>query len=166
MAKVILTLDLHLRGTLSADKLTIPAQTIVNAAVDDAAALAVGKMLHLHSITYGQNGTMAAVTIPVHCTYGATGTIKAVKAGSIAPCTGNATATVDVKINGTTCLSSVITLDSTNTARVAEDGTIDTAADDLVEDDLVEIVVTVDAGTGALGTGLFATITVEEAGAP
>ena len=164
--KVTLPLDLHIRGILSCDTLTIPAGTVLNAAVGNAAALAIAKQLHLHNVTYGQSGTMVAVTIPIHCSYGATGTIKAVKAGSIALCTGNAVATADVKINGTSCLTGVITLDSTNTARIAEAGTIDTAADDLIADDLVEVVVTVNAGTGALGTGLFVTVTIEEAGAP
>jgi len=71
----------------------------------------------------------------------------------ISVCTGNATVTVDVKKNGTTILSSTISLSSSQSNRDEVAGTLSVTS--MVAADILEVVVTVDVGTGALGTGLF-----------
>jgi hypothetical protein len=92
------------------------------------------------------------------------GTINSVKAGSIVAATGDSTVTIDVRKNGTTVLSGTIALDSANTARVVEAGTVDGAQDDVVADDWIEVVISVSAGTGTLPTGLFVQVEIDEDG--
>ncbi len=141
--------------------IVLPDGNVTDAKVAAAAGIAATKLEHQHRKTFAQsNTTAAAETRVVHVVHGATGEIVAFEAGSIAACTGNATITVDLKKNGTSILDAAIVLDSTNTARVVEAATIDTAG--LVDGDVLEVVVAVDAGTGALGTGLFAEVVVHE----
>ena len=102
--------------------------------------------------SYARSGTAAAATCWIYTARGAV-TIKAVKAGLISVCTGNATVTVDVKKNGTTILSSTISLSSSQSNRDEVAGTLSVTS--MVAADILEVVVTVDVGTGALGTGLF-----------
>ena len=78
----------------------------------------------------------------------------------------DSTVTVDVKKNGVSVLTAVITLDSANTARIAEDGTLDSGEVTLAVDDLLEIVIVATVGTGTLATGPFVDVVVEELGAP
>jgi len=157
--------DYRYLGELQCQTLTIPAGTIVNADVNANADIAVTKVRHLHSITYGATGSAASVTIPIHCSYAA-GTIKAIKAGSIVACVGDSTVTVNVLKNGVSVLTGVITLDNANTARIAEDGTLDSGKVTLAADDLLEIVIVATVGTGTLATGPFVDVVVEELGAP
>jgi hypothetical protein len=144
--------DTYFAGTLRAGEFVLSSGCVEDANVATGAAIDVDKVNHKHRETYRQSGTAAAVTIPIHVVYGATAVLKYLRAGTIAPCDGNATITIDIKKNGTTCLASVITLDSTNTARVAEAGTLTVTAG--VDGDWFELVIAVDAGTGTLGTGL------------
>ncbi|HUU99200.1 MAG TPA: hypothetical protein VM487_25995 [Phycisphaerae bacterium] len=165
-APTILQGDVRVMGEMDPVTIDYPAGSIVDADINANAAIGNAKQKHLHAATLHQTGTMVAGTHAVHCAYGALGVIKSVKAGSVTACTGNAAATVDVKINGTTCLTGTFALDSSNAAYTPEAGTIDTGADDVAADDVITVVVTVDAGTGALGTGLYVTVVVEEDGAP
>jgi hypothetical protein len=84
--------------------------------------------------------------------------------GSIAKAIGDSTVTVDVKKNGTSVLSSVVTLNSSNTARIAVAATIDGTQDDLVAGDWLEVVITISAGTGTLPTGVFVQVEVDQDG--
>lgn len=78
---------------------------------------------------------------------GRTGVVKGVKAQAGAGAASGESLTVDVQIGGVSCLSSVITLDDT-AATTVQDGTIDTAADDLAADDIVTVVFAYTAGGG------------------
>jgi hypothetical protein len=78
--------------------------------------------------------------------------VVSVKAGSIAIAVGAATVTVDVKKNNVSILTAVITLDTGNTARVAEAGTILTAS--AVAGDTYELVIVATAGGGTLAHGV------------
>lgn len=75
-----------------------------------------------------------------------TGLIRGVKAQAGAGAGSGESLTVDVKINGTSCLTGVITLDAAAGTTV-QDGTIDVAADDLAEDDIITVVFAYTAGT-------------------
>lgn len=152
--------DLQIGGRLMPKYLSYPDQSLDSAAVAADAGIAASKLEHQHQPTFAQpNTTATAETRALHVARGA-GEIVAFKAGSIAVCSGNATMTADLRKNGTSVLSAVITLDSANTNRVAEAGTVTTAT--LAAGDLLEVVTTVNAGTGALGTGLFASAVIRE----
>ncbi len=154
--------DLHVNGGLSAKTMTLAAASVADAQVSAGADIAATKVNHQHRAMFAQpNTTATAETKIIYRCYGTTGTLIEFAAGSIAPCTGNATITVDLHKNGVTVLSAPITLDNANAARVAEVGTISDSA--LVAANVLEVIVAVAAGTGALGTGLFASATINEA---
>jgi hypothetical protein len=131
-----------------------------NVDIEANAGIATSKLEHPVYTCYGQNGTAVAATVPIHTVVGVAGVIEAVGLGSIVACVGDATITVDVKLNGTTILSAPVELDSTNTARVAVAGVLSVTA--LAAGDLLEVVIAVDAGTGTLGTGLFVQVKLRE----
>jgi hypothetical protein len=140
---------------------TFPDGGVTNAKVASNAAIDADKLEHLHVRTFAQPNTAAtAETRVVHEVVGATGTIRTFSAGSIAKAVGDSTVTVDLKVNGTTVLSGVITLDNANTNYVSEPGTI--SDDDLAAGDVLTVVTTATAGTGTLPTGVFAHVTLSE----
>jgi hypothetical protein len=155
--------NLYVAGTLQAQTLVPSTGSVSNTHVADAAAIEHTKLRHRHVLTYGQSGTAAAATVPIHLAHAA-GTILAVSAGVIGAHVGDSTTTVDVKRQGTSILTAPIVLDSGNAARTEEAGTLDGAQDDVTAGDLLEVVVTVNAGTGTLGTGLFVNVVVSEDG--
>jgi hypothetical protein len=152
--------SLHVAGTLSSDTLVIPAGTLVNAGVSSIAAIGAEKLDHQHQRVYAQNGTAASATQVIHYTVGTTGTVYEFKAGSVTACTGAATITVDLRKNGTTMLTAVITLDNANTAYIAEAGTLSATA--VVAGDVLTVVIVATAGGGTLGTGLFVHCKIRE----
>jgi hypothetical protein len=78
----------------------------------------------------------------------------------VAIAVGGATVTVDVKKNGATVLSSVITLDSGNTARIMENGTL--SGTTLAAGDFLEAVIVATAGGGTIPTGLLVQVIIDE----
>lgn len=154
--------DHHFTGAVTiGGTLAVPANSVGDNAIPAGAGISATKLEHRHQITYAQPNTAAtSETRAIHVVYGATGTTLAVKAGSIAKAVGDATVTVDVKKNGTTILSGVITLDSGNTNRVAESGTVSVPG--LVAGDLLEIVTVATIGTGTLPTGVFVNVVIDE----
>ncbi len=159
----ISTIDgaLRVRGQLTCDSFVLPAGTITDASVAAAAGIVSEKLEQQYLPLFTQpNTTAAAETRVIHVVRGTTGTIEAFRAGSIAANSGAAVVTVDLKKNGSSVLSSVITLDNANTARVAEDGTISSA--NVVAGDVLEVVITATAGGGTLATGVFAQACIQE----
>ncbi|HYE20964.1 MAG TPA: hypothetical protein VEA69_21135 [Tepidisphaeraceae bacterium] len=153
--------DVHVNGTLSAKALDIPASTIVDADVSSSADIGQGKLEHQHSKHYSQaNAAASDETRMIHVVYGASGTLLDFRAGSIAKAVGDSTVTVDLKKNGTTVLSAVITLDSGNTNRVAEAGTLNVTS--LTNGDVLEVVIDATIGTGTLPTGVFCELRLKE----
>lgn len=135
---------------------TITAQTQIAAAI----GIAYTKVQQLRREMIFQAGTAASASIPIMRGYGATGTVLAVNVGSIAIAVGAATVTVDIKKNGTTILSAVVQLDSGNTARVTEGGTITVPS--YVAGDFFEAVIVATAGGGTIPTGLFVEMIASE----
>ena len=154
--------DVLVRGTLqTTGQIAVGAGSITNAMVAAGAAISSTKLEHQHRKDYAQpNAAAITETKVVHTVIGTTGTIKAFKAGSIGIAVGNSTVTLDLKKNGTTCLSAVITLDVNNVARIVESGTLTVTT--LVVGDVLEIVVVATIGTGTLPTGVFATVDLFE----
>ena len=155
--------DAHFTGTVTAGGLTPSAGTVTNTSVSATAAIAATKLEHQFALSYTQNGTAASATIPLHVAYGA-GTIVSIKAASIAAAVGAATVTVDLKKGGTTCLPGVITLDSGNTARTSEAGSLTVTT--YSADNFLELVIVATAGGGTLPTGLIVTVILRENAAP
>lgn len=156
-----LTGDTYVDGTLKARAMDIPAGTIIDSDVSASAGISASKLQHQYQPTWSQpNTTATAETRVLHRVFGATGTVSGFKAATIAACIGDSTITVDLKKNGSSILSAPIVLDNANTARVAEAGTISTPS--VVAGDELEVVITVSAGTGTLGTGLSVSLKVRE----
>lgn len=156
--------NLRVYGTLIPDVLTIPAGTVRNADVSASAAIAATKLVNRHTAVWAQPNTAATTeTRAIHLAQLA-GTVNSVKAGSIAAAIGNSTVTVDVKKNGTTILTGVITLDNANSARVAEAGTISGGTVAVAAGDVLEVVLTATIGSGTLPTGVFVAVEIDEAG--
>lgn len=140
---------------------SLPAATISNTHIATAAAIAGSKTISRRVAKWSQpNSAATTETRTIHVVYGATATALQFAAGSIAKAVGDSTVTVDLKKNGTSILSGVITLDSANTNRVLETGTISSTA--LVAGDWLEIVITATVGTGTLPTGVFARLLLDE----
>lgn len=153
--------DFYYAGEVKLADVDLPASCVSNSHIDSSAAIAASKLQHQHPVHWQQPNTAATTeTRVIYRCYGATGTILGVYAGSIAKAVGDSTVTVDVKKNGTTILTGVITLDNANTNRVAEAGTLSVTT--LAAGDVLEVVITATVGTGTLPTGVFATVTVKE----
>jgi hypothetical protein len=159
-APTVLQGDVTTTGVLNCKQLISREATITNAMIDPTAGIAATKIQKPRRIHYGQSGTAAAATIPIYVCNGATAAVESIRVGSIAACIGGATVTVDLKKNGTTILSSVVTLNSSNTARIVVDGTV--SSPNLVADDFLELVITAAVGGGTLATGLFVQVEVFE----
>lgn len=156
--------DVHVRGTLSATAMTIPASAVGNTQIAAAAGIAASKLEHQFAVRYATNhGTaVAAATQPLHIVHGVTGEIVAVEVTCTTAPTSSDTVTVDVqKSTGggafATVLSGTVGLSSSSTARVVYAGTISAA--NTVDGDILQVVVTV---SGTTCQGLCVVVTVRE----
>ena len=153
--------DWHVNGHLSGNTMSVANGSVSNASVAATASIASSKLNHVFRAPYAQPNTAGtSETRVVHVCRGA-GTLLSFVAGSIAAATGDATVTLDLRKNGTTVLSAVITLDSGNSNRVVEAATlVDTT---LAAGDVLEVVTVATIGTGTLPTGVFAAANLTEA---
>ncbi len=158
------TLDLetlHIAGTLSSQYFVPPAQCIDNAAIKVRSAgtpIDAAKVDHQHREVYA-NGVGKSTTVSVSETAvvhvaKANGTLKRFSAGAVTPATGNSTVTVDLKKNGITVLTAVISLSVAQTARQVVSATVLTTA--YLAGDVFEVTTVTTVGTGTLPAGLFA----------
>jgi hypothetical protein len=156
--------DLIVTGQLVAQgAMSISAGAIGDSQIAAGAGIDVDKLDHQYLKGFGQPNTAATdETRPIHVARSA-GTVDGFVAGSIAKAVGDSTVTIDLKKNGTTILSAVITLDSGNTNRVVETGTVSSAA--YVAGDWFEVVIDATIGTGTLPTGVYAQAVFSEAAA-
>lgn len=152
--------NLVVTDNINCKTLTAREGGITNAAIAAAAAIAATKIQKPRLLRYWKAGTAASESVPIYVCLGATATLQSIKVGSIAIAVGSATVTVDLKKNGTTVLSAVVTLNSANTARVAVDGTITVPG--AVVGDFYELVITATAAGGTIPTGLFVEVEVFE----
>jgi hypothetical protein len=139
----------------------LTAGSVMDADISPGASLDPTKMRHQYAPTYSQPlSTATTETRIIHVVKGATGSIVAFRAGSVTVAVGAATVTIDLKKNGTTCLSAVITLDTGNTVYVVEEAALSVTA--LAAGDVLSIVITATAGGGTLPTGVFAQVVTRE----
>lgn len=132
----------------------VPANSFGDAQIGTINPIQAIKLKHQYVPVYAQPHGVAAVTERkvVHVARSA-GDVQAIEAGIVVAAAGAATVTVDLRKNGTTILSSVITLDNANVAYAEEAGTISSAP--YVAGDVFELVVVATAGGGTLPQGLY-----------
>lgn len=159
--------DVYVAGNLTSLTLTPPTGSVVDGSVVAAANIAASKLEHQYVKHYSQESNTDSATDRrcVHYAYGATGSVIAFEAGSVTPCIGTATITVDL-LKGSSAstsvasiLSAAIVLDATNVALVSEVGTI--SATTLADGDSLFVDVAVAGGT-AVGHGAFASCIIRE----
>lgn len=154
--------NLYVAGTLSAETMIVADNSVDDDSVEADAAIASTKLQHRHHAVFTQPLSAAADETRVIYVAQAAGTLESFGAGSITLNISGSTVTVDLKKNGTTVLTGVVSLsDSGNTAYVLESGTIASAA--YVAGDCFTIVVDATVGGGTLATGLFASAVFDEA---
>ena len=147
-------------GTVSfLGSVSLPAGMLYNSHIATLAAIDAEKVVQQRSIVVATSGTVATFRRAVLRATGA-GEVVGFSAGSRVVCIGDSTVTVDLLKNGTTMLSSVITLDSSNVAYTGEDGTVSVAS--FVADDILEINVVATVGTGTLAVDFFTHLVINE----
>jgi len=156
--------DVYINGHLRALDFTAPDGSINDDAIAAGSDVDATKLEHQHRAYYSQESDTTSATEDhvIHVVYGATGDIVAFEAGSVTVCTGNATITVDLHKNGASILDDPIELSVAegSAAYVVQAASVATAG--LVDGDVLEVVVIATVGTGALGKGVFAALTVHE----
>lgn len=154
--------NLNVAGSITCQSLTPPAGCITAAAIEAAAGIEASKQEHQHEPVFRQaHGTAAAARREVlHVVNGATADLISFKVGNVVASIGNSTITVDLYKNGSSILSSTITLNSSSTAYSLSSGTFSSST--AVSGDVFEVVVTVSAGSGTLGQGVFASLVIRE----
>lgn len=119
------------------------------------------KLKHQYVPTYGQPHGTAAITErkTVHVARSA-GDVVAIEAGPVVAAVGVATVTFDLRKNGTTVLTGVITITNAHAAYAKVAGAISSAP--YVAGDVFELVVTATAGGGTLPQGVFCDVVFRE----
>lgn len=158
----VISNNLHVAGVLSCEEFTSPANSVGDDAVLAGAAIQPGKMKHRHKPTFDQVGTAVAQAARFLWKAQFAGTIEGFFAGVIGACVGDSTITVVLKKNGSSILTGSITINSGHAAYASVAGTL--ASSSFVANDVFEVAITVSAGTGTLGTGLFGQLNVVENG--
>ena len=150
------------RGAVTFVNALFNAACVGNTHVKSDAAIDATKLKHQHRAISQQESdtTAAAEDRIIHVVRGTTGTLKEFKAGVVVACVGDSTITVDLHKNGVSVLTAAISIDSGDAAYALVEGTID--SDSVVVGDVLEVVVTVTAGTGTLGKGVFAYLDLHE----
>lgn len=140
---------------------SVPASSFGDDEFDAGDPLTAEKQIHRYVRSLAQaHGTDATAERRIVHRAHAAGSVVAVRCGVSVAATGDSTATVDVKKNGTTILSAPVVLDSGNAAFAVEEGTVSVPT--YVADACLEVVVTVSAGTGTLPQGLSVEVVVDE----
>lgn len=168
MAQDQLNNDVHVNGTLSAKAFNAPASSITNAAIIQNAGIEATKVVHQQAPSvelFAPGVTITAVTRLLRISR-AIGTLVSVEAIITTAATdASRTVTVDLqKSTGAgafaTVLSATIGFTNTSPIRTPVAGTF--SATGLVDNDILQIVVTVAGGAGAQAQGLLVTLNVRD----
>lgn len=164
MATNVLEGDVIVRGNLRANTMVLPTNSVGDTQFTSADPLTAAKQVHQYLRTYGQDhgSASAAQRQVIHVAHGA-GTLVSFGGGITVACVGDSTITINLYKNGSTILSTTVTITSSNVANAVEEATF--SATPYSAGDVFEVVVTVSAGTGTLGQGAFAKLVVTEAAA-
>jgi hypothetical protein len=157
--------DLNVRGTLTVGTIVLPDNAVTTSnKIIAGCNISADKTEQRVFPSWQQPNSAATTETRTLFVARRAGTINEVVAGSIAAAVGDSTVTLDIKKNGTTILSAVITLDSSNTLRVVELGTI-SGSGAFVADDWFEVVIIATINTGTLPTGVFVQMELDQDGA-
>jgi hypothetical protein len=152
--------DIFVNGTFTARVLRL-VNGVTDTEVAPAAGIQASKLQHEHRTDYGQpNAAATSEARVVHVVQGATGKVKAFAAGAIVKAVGDSTVTVDLRKNGTTVLSSAVTLNASGANYTPVAGTVSVTT--LAAGDVLTVVITISAGTGTLPTGVYASLDLVE----
>ena len=146
-----LNTDLHVGGALSANSMTLPTASVTKEKIAAAAAIETSKMIHKHRINFPMGivtGGPTAGTYRVHTVKGASGLVMKFSAGFTTKPTVNDWE-IDLKKNGSTILTAVITLGTGITNEAVNAAVISSAA--IAVDDRLEVVIVDNTSTGGLG---------------
>lgn len=171
MPGIALTLEgsLNLKGDLimsSGGLITLPLGSVGDASVSASSPLGVDKTTHQINHIYTQKHGTAVASDPgsvIHIA-GASGVVQSVKVAVRTIPIGAATVTVDIKKNGTSIMTGVVTIDNANVAYTAETGAITTTA--YVVGDFFEAVLVATAGGGTLPQGIGVEVVFRETYTP
>jgi hypothetical protein len=155
--------DMVIVGNLSATTMTPIANSVDENSLKSGVKLPASKLQAGTRKVYAQPNTSAtSETRVLHRVYGATAAVVGFHAGVIGAAVGAATVTVDLKVNGTSILTSVITIDNTVAAYGSVAAALAAGAASLVAGNVLTIVITATAGGGTLPTGFFCEAVVWE----
>ena len=156
--------DIHFAGNVTFGAgVTLPNGAVTAGKVAAGASIESTKIQQRNRAPWQQGDSAANVvdgTQVVYIVTGASGTLREFKAGCVTPCTTGASITVDLKKNGASVLSAVITLDQTQTARQLVGAAISTMA--VAAGDVLEVVIDATPGAGTIGKGIFGYLTLDE----
>jgi hypothetical protein len=144
------------------DSVVLPAECVGDTQVDPDDPIAVGNQRHRISKVFQQVMGIAAVDDAgrvIHIARAA-GTIIGAKAGSVAAAVGAATVAVEVKKNGTTILTSPMSIDSGTGAYGHEDGAISVTS--YVTNDVFTVHLDETTGGGTQAQGVFVQVDFDE----
>ncbi|MEP0848619.1 MAG: hypothetical protein HRF50_17575 [Phycisphaerae bacterium] len=156
--------DIHFSGNVTFGAgVTLPNGAVTAGKVAAGAAIEATKLQQRNRAPWRQGNSDADAadgTQVIYTVTGATGTLREFKAGCVTPCTTGASITVDLRKNGASVLSAVITLDQTQSARQLVSAAISTMA--VAAGDVLEVVIDATPGTGTIGKGVFGYLTLDE----
>lgn len=150
------------RGPVTFINAKLNAGCVKKTHIEAEAGIEVTKLVHQHRAVWAKESDTTAVAedYVIHIVKGTTGTLQTFAAGCVVAPTGTATITLDLHKNGVTVLTETFNVDSGDAAYAVVAGTIDTAA--VAADDVLEVIITVAAGDGAVGKGLFVYLDIHE----
>lgn len=153
--------NVQIDGQLYAEEIILSEASVKDSHVADTADISAFKLQQQHQPMYRQKSAATAVAeAEVVHRFRAVGEVVGFEAGNVVACLGDSTITVDLKKNGASILTAPLVITSALAARAVIAATIADA--DCVLDDVLEVVVTISAGTGTLGKGVFADTCVRE----
>ena len=153
--------DMFVNGTLRVNAINMPDNSVGNATFTIGDPLDATKQAHQYLGKLSQAGTTVTETKSVHQAYDV-GRIVIAYATVTVAAIGAATVTFNVKKNGTSILSGAWVLTSATAAYGISIGTLITAAQGYVQDDVFEVTATAAAGGGTLPAGLLVTLVFRE----
>lgn len=156
--------DVIIRGSVVANTNIPSDNSITTAKIAAAANLNADKLEQRLHKTYSQPNTAATSETRGVFVARKTGIINELAVGSIAIAVGAATVTCDLRKNGTTILTGVVTLNSSSVARVVQTAGFSGVLNQFVAGDFFEIVLVATAGGGTLPTGVFVQLEIDQLG--
>lgn len=165
MAQDTINNDLHVNGTLSCKTFQPPQGSITNGHIIGAAGIEATKVVHQFPLKVEQSGTVVNLTTLLHILR-ASGSVESIEAVVTTPATGSdRTVTIDLQKSTAaaafaTILNTPISLTNSTVARTVVSGAISNSV--LIDNDILQLVVTVAGALGAQAAGLLVTIVLRE----